>query len=372
MRVNGFRLGYSLIILLLVLLSIQYGVKIYDGGHAWKTADWLIHYDAGIVRRGFMGTLFLFLSDAFSVPVQWICYFFQVSFLGMLAFFVLKAFYRFHLVPHSIYWLWAPAFIFLFWINHTTTSFRKEILLYIALVFTLKAFVRTFHRHFYWLGVISFLVAGLSHESAIFFLPFFLFPIVDYSLREKKEWWFIFWHLLPLVVSALLILSFALYFSATESHIYQICHALDRFHLRKDFCDGAIKWLQYDAVYGHQKVLELGWQVWLNYLLLLGLAFLPILLLKRDTLFNRLLVCALLCALPLFLIAIDYGRWISILYTSSFLTIIWLRPALIEKGVSIKPLWMFIYCFSWVLPNFGAVLPHKGVLSRLFLLPFGL
>lgn len=373
MRINGFKIGYGLIVLVLLLLSIQYGVQVASGGHAWKTADWLIHYNAGIVRRGLMGSLFLFLANMFSLKVQWVSYIFQVGFLGILAFFILRAFYRFHSTPIAVYWLWSPAFIFLFWVNHTSTSFRKEILLYISLVFILKAFVgAAYLRFWYWGAVALYIVAGLSHELVIFFLPFFIFPIIDYGYRQAWSWKKIFLYGQPFLLSTVFIFTFALYFSATKDQTVQICESLASFQLRDHFCDGAIAWLQHDAFYGYQKVLDLGWGVWINYFFLLILSFIPILLLKRDPLLNRLMGCAICCALPLFLVAIDYGRWISILYTSLFLTIIWLRPALIEKGLNVKPVWIFSYCFLWVLPNGGALFPYKGVLSRLFLLPFGL
>ena len=51
----------------------------------WTMSDWLInYYDGGFKRRGLMGTLFIFFSDTFTIPLKWVVFIFQALITSLL------------------------------------------------------------------------------------------------------------------------------------------------------------------------------------------------------------------------------------------------------------------------------------------------
>jgi len=55
---------------------------------------------------------------------------------------ILEEFYKFKGNPKSIFLLLSPAFAFMFWVNDPAVAFRKEVFIYLDLVFALKAFLK--------------------------------------------------------------------------------------------------------------------------------------------------------------------------------------------------------------------------------------
>ena len=172
--------------------------------------------------------------------------------------------------------------------------------------------------------------------------------------------------MLPLLFLTLLILIVAILYKGSKPEMRNICQSVQTFSFRDEICEGAISWLQYDMRYGYQSVVNLGTQVWVNYLFLATFSFAPILLFKPDKSFA--LMCAAGCCFmfPLFVIAIDHGRFISMIYTSSILVAIWMRPEFFMKSLSVSGLIGFTYCFFWGLPNTGFSNPGAGLLGSAF------
>ncbi len=366
MRINWFKTVYVFIAIMMAALLIQYAVQVNAGGHVWKTGDWLINYAGGFVRRGFSGAVALFIADAFSVDVKWVVFSIQASLFIAFVFLVLKEFYQFKEAKNAIFWLLSPAFIFMFWINRPSAAFRKEILIYLSLVLFLKAFSgRKVHLYYYLLGLITYICIGLSHESVIFLLPYFVFPIVHYCSQEKIEWKSLGIFTAPLFILTMLIMFIAIKFKGSEQSINIICESLRSYKLRETICEGAISWLKFDIQYGYQSVVNLGYKVWVNYAFLSVLSFVPLLFLRPDRQFFIMFGCAILCISPLFIVAIDYGRWISMICTSTILSIIWLKPKMITGGLQANHYICFIYCFFWALPNGGAQYPGNGLMGRI-------
>ena len=142
-----------------------------------------------------------------------------------------------------------------------------------------------------------------------------------------------------------------------------ICASINPYDLSQDICEGAISWLQYDTKFGIDSVRSLGPSVWFNYLFLAALTMLPFILLRFDKYFCILICAGALFMLPLFFVALDYGRFISMFYTCVVLSTIWIRPQFILQMRSINAFVWFIYCFFWALPNCCKNYAGKGILG---------
>jgi hypothetical protein len=363
-KFNWFKISYGFLIALMALLLLHYAVQVASGGHAWKTGDWLINYSDGLIRRGLSGAVSIFVAQILSVDVKWITFLIQVVFSVTFVYLTLKEFYQFKNYPKSIFLLLSPAFAFMFWINDPAVAFRKEVCIYLALIFVLKAFQKNEVKLVWYLASLAlFLFAGLSHEIAVFFVPFFCFAIFNHYGTSRSNVQLIIKYAAPFLIASLGVLLVSLLYRGSQHSLDAICSSLQPYALKEDICEGAISWLKYDARYGFERVLELGWTVWLNYLLLAAFSILPLLFLKADKYFLLLIVAGGIFMFPLFLIAVDYGRFISMIYTAAVLSCVWTRPWLVQNTWPIQGVIGFLYVFFWALPNCCKNTPGKGLLG---------
>lgn len=365
MRLNGFKISYGFIIFLMALLIVQYAVQVSAGGHPWKTGDWLINYSDGLIRRGLSGSVSLLVAQSLSLNVKWVTFTMQVTIFIALVYLVLKEFNKFKDYPKSIFLLLSPAFAFLFWVNDPSVAFRKEICIYLALVFTLIAFQkRETKTSWYWASLITFAFAGLSHESAVFFLPFFIFAIFNSYAQKNIDFFSAAKFSAPFLIICFAILIVSFFYKGSQQSMSVICESLKQYDLSDDICGGSISWLQYDAKYGFESVLKLGHEIYINYFLLAVLSMLPVFLIRADKYFWLVAFAGAFFMLPLFFIAIDYGRFISMYYTSVVLLAVWTRPDFILKMWRTHALVGFLYSFFWALPNCCKNTPGKGILGN--------
>jgi hypothetical protein len=363
-KFNWFKISYGFLIALMALLLVHYAVQVASGGHAWKTGDWLINYSDGLIRRGLSGAVSIFVAQILSVDVKWITFLIQVVFFVTFVCLTLKEFYQFKNNQKSILLLLSPAFAFMFWINDPAVAFRKEICIYLALIFVLKAFQKNEVRLvWYFASLALFLFAGLSHEITVFFIPFFCFAIFNHYGTSRSNVKLIIKYAAPFLIASLGILLVSLLYRGSQHSMDAICSSLQPYALKEDICEGAISWLKYDTRHGFERVLELGWTVWLNYLLLAALSILPLLCLKADKYFLLLIVAGGISMFPLFFIAVDYGRFISMSYTAAVLSCVWTRPWLVQNTWPIQGVIGFLYVFFWAIPNCCKNTPGKGLLG---------
>ena len=186
MKFNWFKISYGFLIALMVLLLVHYAAQVASGGHAWKTGDWLINYSDGFIRRGLSGALSIFVAETLSVNVKWVTFLIQASFAIAFVGLTLKEFYQFKSHSKSVLLLLSPAFVFMFWINDPAVAFRKEICIYLALIFVFRAFEKNEVKLvWYWASLALFVFAGLSHEITVFFKEYEKIPHLSYNLKKN-------------------------------------------------------------------------------------------------------------------------------------------------------------------------------------------
>ncbi|PUE29140.1 hypothetical protein B9Z39_03445 [Limnohabitans sp. JirII-29] len=365
MRLNWFKISYGFLIFLMSLLLVQYAAQIFAGGHSWKTGDWLINYSDGFIRRGLSGSISITISQILSVNVKWVIFSIQAAIFISFIVLTLREFYQFKESPKSVFLLLSPAFAFMFWVNDPAVAFRKEITIYLALIFILKAFQRSeINFSWYWASLAIFAFSGLSHEITVFFLPFFVFPIFNHFTQKNLGLKPIVKYAAPFIALSISILLTSYLYKGSQQSMDVICASLAPYDLKSDICEGAISWLKYDAKFGVESVIKLGSDVWGNYFFLAVLSMLPILLHRSDNFFQSMIVAGFLSMLPLFIVAVDYGRFISMIYTAIVLVAIWTRPNLIHRIWSVSWLIGCVYCFFWALPNCCKNFPGRGLLGN--------
>ena len=288
----------------------------------WSHGDWLISYSGGFIRRGLMGEAVFQLSALSGAPVAWIVLGIQILassifFFGLARMLLPKDITLGHLAvllnPLSVgYVLVDPA-----------TAGRKEILLFALVVIWQRLETRNSALSVakgvlgITLGLITF-----SHEGLYFFIPLFLIVSIlakpTLSTQELAQ------RLLILIGPATLALVsiVAIKSSATSE---QLCSRLITNGYTAYTCEGAVS----AAVVGNADgaISTLAWLIRFpaSYFLYLGFLFSFIVLaiavaqtaLAKTTKAESsapavVLLVTLLMTTPIFLIAVDWGRFVHV------------------------------------------------------------
>ena len=300
-----------------------------EGGNNWQQGDWLIHCHSGLVRRGLFGSLILELSDLSGLRPLLLTLLLQALFslgaLLLLATHVLRV----GLNELTLLALSCPAFFVLFWINQPKAGFRKEVVVFAAFACLLPAARSCRARLWTWTSLVVFALACFAHEANTLLLPFYLLGLYLVRPPESRAWSGTHW--VALLIAGLGTL-FALVFSQAADPTSMGRPLLERGE-SEYLCTGAIEYLRHDLSYaladvGTLLVEETPW----SFPLCVMLGLTPVLLLLKQLGVARgWLVAAagsFLVFLPLYLLGIDWGRWLSFQVSAlTFLALILIAKA---------------------------------------------
>ncbi len=304
--------------------------------HNWSLNDWLINYDGGFVRRGLFGAMI----QPVPAPPEWVV--FAVVVLAHLIFLwcVFRLTLATNIHPGLVLFLACPALL-LFPLQDPDGAFRKEILLYAFLA----AFLWRVQNRRSALWILAFLPAIiLSHEALIAFVPALLLPLSFLRLNAVQWAWIGF-----IALASLLAFAASIIINVDQAQVAQICEGLAQspsLVTSAERCshDGAISWLVHDTAFGRARVAQLAEGYLAELPLALCLMGVPILACAGPICrFARAHPAHLRWALlglginiaiwvPLFFVATDWGRLLSM-----ELTVIWLLVLFAAAHADLPP-----------------------------------
>ena len=318
-------LGAILYLYFVRVNEIQWGFR----DHGYITGDWLINYTNGLVRRGLFGEIAMqtrhWFGDSPVAAVLASKAFAYAILCGSI--FLLAIVKGVGLI--EILFLISP-WALMFDLNDPPGSGRKEILLFAS--FTFFALLQVFYKSpaksilkrwdFYYLLVVMSSLA-FTHEGLIFFFPFFYLPLYLKRGFQKSDFLTFF---VPYVASLLVLVVLYVFFKGDKVTADAICNSLSPWSVNGS--------LGCDAIYllsGKHPKAHIGFIKSFTPLMLLTMA--PIYCygrwiagLTKHYLFLAMLA-ALLLTVPLYGIAIDWGRWIHISGLLFFITFFSLKGA---------------------------------------------
>ena len=377
---HGMLITMGVLITSLIYSLLRQFIEVHQGGHAYKSGDWLINYEGGYTGRGLFGQLALSVSDVLGVSILWTSFLMQA---GLYLLFVLFSLDIIRRVESSYLWVFAlsPAFI-LFGFLDTDGAFRKELLGFASLILIVHSLVsgRALKTKFIF-SVILFIVFTFSWETGACFLPIFIYFFYELYYRKLvSQTTFL---ILTIgyscvsVISAIGVYYFARYRTITISA--DICESLISRGLNSTICEGTIASITEHST-DVEQILRHLW-VGSNY----GY-YVPILLMTLIPFvisgwiqFHKGLSFILFCStIPLYLLGEDYGRWIHIF--SVFLTLAWLTnsdhlhtvngtPGRVKEDEFSKlKIYLFLlFVVMWRVPHSGEVTFYRvtfGFLAR--------
>lgn len=305
-------------------------------GNDSTISEWIINYQGGFVRRGFIGEICFQVAKFFNSDLRFVIFLFQ-SFFYLL--FLLLTFNFFKniksrsLIPFAIY---TPIFL-LYPIAEIEVLARKEIFLYIYFLCLLFLCEPNSNRKKYINYYILFLtpIFCMIYEQLVLFFPFIVVCIVFHNkIRNLKVF---FKTCLLFIPSLLIVMFFFIYPLTIQEHEVMKQSLLINFN---EICYMSCSLLtvsdinQLDSrlsiMYSASSINEIITWV-LRYFFIFLIGFFPLLLIsKHSTIKNLnvlsfirlnniliLLLFLFLPILPLFLFASDWGRYMGMLISFS-------------------------------------------------------
>jgi hypothetical protein len=316
--------SYSIIFLILTFTFIIFKLNIGSlDKSGWFIGDWLINYsDGGFKRRGLAGNLFFLLQNITG---------FQLNVLVEIVLIILYSLFFYILL--DIIWekkinflfftLLLSPLTFLFYFNDTSIVGRKELIVFLIYVYFIKLLVRNnLSLTKDWVICIGIVIATLIHEFTFVYMPYFLFALFLFTneINLKRQFFYASAFILPFI--------FILLFgkNINEGNTFQILlnRGLD---LRNKV--SIFTWPDDFNTLQHIKV---RWSAYFLYLIsflwcLMHFGFYVHSVNKKQ--FNQLLlffVFAILFSTPIFIKAIDWGRWLHIHFTLFTILLLSLTP----------------------------------------------
>ena len=317
-RFKNFNL-FKIYIIFLFLLSSFYLSAVYFSPVNNAMSEWVINYGGGFVRRGLVGEIIFQLSIFFKIKLREGFLIFQILlyfFYYLIVYWLLSNFKKNFIVYLAIF---SPVF-YSFGLYELEALGRKEILMYIFFSYNFYLFYKYKNINLnYIFTFLSLIILILNHESVIFYYLFYLFFFI--VIDKKKDFRFYLLNLLLLFI--IIFVSYLIYVNPHSSaDNLEMCKRLlnasdERCGLGANFTTANIS----------RHINEVNWRFIdvINYIFIFIFGFIGIFLLiykskltKKFYILNfNLFSILIFCSLPgllLFLIAVDTGRWTSMLY----------------------------------------------------------
>lgn len=306
---------------------------------------WTTNYLQGYNRRGLIGQIIFYIGEL--IDLRYVALGLFTLILSFLSYFIYKIFIGKYQNYISYFLLLSPSFIN-FQILDIRGSMRKEIL-------GLLSFVMVVHfinkGKSLTMPLFIFIIAIFSHPANVFILPF----LIGYMYKNKinKKFKILF------VIPGLIYLSSGVFFTPSNNfNSLLFCEQTNQLINTTVDCklldSGDLAGTVNADVYDYLNLTErsVGNQDIIFYIASFLVSLIPFIFLKDFILKNMYLGFLLLPYLLLFLVAFDWGRWIS-LYIS-ILTIIYLNYESKIKSSNYKHLFfllIILYSFFWKMPH---------------------
>tara|TARA_B100000123_G_scaffold272300_1_gene254473 strand:+ start:281 stop:1420 length:1140 start_codon:yes stop_codon:yes gene_type:complete len=327
-----------LILTFLYIPLFRYYVDLNNqGGHTFMTADWLVNYKFGFVKRGLTGTFFMSLSEDKDILLDTIS--FTLIFIYLIIFYLLNKTYMLQKQNLlSLILIFSPA-TFLFPIYDSQGAFRKEILGFLCILF-LSSFSNSPKKEIIkYISALIFLIAVFSHSVNAFFISTIF--VILYKFYESRKVFDYFLFSFPLF----LYLSMYFFLSSSEQELYyirdNICLELSAIGLQNLCGYGTFDFLVWDINANYlivqNYIINENRSQYIFYVILFIFAITPYLNEKYIYKNLKYYLFISITFVPLFVYAYDWGRWIYIM-SMCYLVIFLLS----EKKLSNR---YFIYLF---------------------------
>ena len=281
--------------------------------------EWFINYNYGFIRRGFFGSILYTISNIFNFDIYILFIMLIISLNSLLFYFIYKIFKGTNIGFLEILIFLSPVFLnySLFW--KSTITLPKEILGLITFLFFLASQEKLKNDILY-LSIFTFLfnISIFSHEINLWFGVGIILIILSKNHMNSFKILF-----LILIISMLLLLSlFYLYSNDYNSVSDKLCSEFYLEILNDSNCykSDVLKSNISENFNFTKMFISSNIRYYLiSYIFYFFVSFIPLFVFKSNKNNKIFFIRLLLSFIPLFVIAVDWGRWINIFFTIIYL-----------------------------------------------------
>ena len=320
------RLDIYLLIYLLTLLIFSYFFLFikHNVGNDSTISEWLINYEGGFTKRGFIGQIAIELSRYFQTNLRWMIFLLQsftLTLYFILLFNLLKHLHYERIIILSIF---TPIFI-LYPVAEIEVLARKEVIVFT--LFLTYLFIPRNSNYKIFSFTIFLVLAILIWEPIVFFFPLiFLFEIIENKIENiDKKLIKLILSFLPSFLIALLIIFDPI---TPEQHKIMVLTLKNEFGESCYMSCGRLITVSSIAQQFQGQIERYSLEVFVRYSLIIFIGFFPLFILFRNSKlnnkklflfknFNNPINTFYLGVLPvsvLFAMGFDWGRWVNIFY----------------------------------------------------------
>lgn len=332
---NHFKTIFITYLSFIFLAAIYHLYDKHLGGLDSTISEWLINYLGGFTRRGLIGHLFAIISIEYGFKIRQIILIFQILIYFLLLISIYKYFKNYK--KNFIFYLclFCPLFL-TYHVAELEILARKEIIVFlnfILLLFIIENINYRKYAYIYTLITLPFII--LVWEPVVFFIPFYFF-ILFFDKKNKNLQHFFLKNVITFFPSALVVL-FLLLNTYTEFNEKLMCDNMkillnERCYMSLGYLDTTIS-DNFNSLFRDIKFSHI-----IRYSLIYLIGFSPLLYLLIYMKFNRSIMIKILIkyniikiyfliSLPiavLFMMGLDWGRWINIYYFFTLTTVYFL------------------------------------------------
>lgn len=370
----------TLILILTIVLLFNF-IKFYSffkEYSSWQYSDWLINYQGGFVRRGLIGEFFFQIHKITKIDLDLLVLSF-VYILFILNFIIFFKSIKYLQNSFSEILIFLSPGLFLYPIMNSEVIGRKDIL-FISLFGLLIFFFNKIKSNFQLIVLIIVIyITSLSHSGFLFFSQYLIFFYFLFKISINKS---LTMNEIIIILFNLIIIFFLILKNPAEQYqIDLICTSIKDFVSENCNSGGRVIWLKKTISYHIDYHFRNGLGSFIKstsiYIISLVLVFIFIAISlyfskfitsnKSLNKFNplKIMMILFLFTIPVFILTIDWGRYISLAYSSTFfLYIFCIKNKLLKIGMNSKLfgslslklffVFVFIYSFTWTFPFYGA------------------
>ena len=311
---------FLIIILISSAIYSLWSVKLLND-FPWRYVftDWIINYEGGYIRRGLLGEISINLSNFLDLNIKYVFLLIHLS-AYLLFHLIFYKFFTSFKKNYIFYLLCFSPLVFLYPIATFEAFARKEIFYITFFLINCYLLIKINNRNIVFFSTnLLVILSYLIHESSLFFLIFFYF---SYLIFLKKNDYKIRFSEIGFILVVYSILFYLLFIPVTDEKLSEMIYLVNQDFFELTRFSGAITWLQKDpsAVFTFlkhnqpsikdvfQNILYLHFLIIYFYLLYINNFF------KSDKYFFILTILSFFGPLIYFLVWLDWGRLVYIIY----------------------------------------------------------
>jgi hypothetical protein len=318
---KNFLSNYFLIIILIssAIYSLWSVKLLNDFPWRYVFTDWIINYEGGYIRRGLLGEISINLSNFLDFNIKYVFLLIHLS-AYLLFHLIFYKFFTSFKKNYIFYLLCFSPLVFLYPIATFEAFARKEIFYITFFLINCYLLIKINNRNIVFFSTnLLVILSYLIHESSLFFLIFFYF---SYLIFLKKNNYKIRFSEIGFIIIVYSILFYLLFIPVTDEKLSEMIYLVNQDFFELTRFSGAITWLQKDPSSAFkflennqisikdifQNILYLHFLIIFFYLLYINNFF------KSDKYFFILTILSFFGPLIYFLVWLDWGRLVYIIY----------------------------------------------------------